>query len=151
MSETTNPAPAPVAIAKKPRNPVERAIVWGGIVVLLSLVGTELIGYWAQRTALATITKKLQAGDDVGAALKAADVKAIVGRNPVHVENVTEKNLSINAKRMEIYHWFTLSPIQKRELYVYYGMGDENDAEVINVTTGEDTDTYKHAKPPESK
>lgn len=150
MSEGDSPSPAPVKGAPKRRSPVERAIVQGGILVLLVLVGIESIGYRAQRSALAALTERLQKGDPTGHPPKAADVKALLGREPVHVEDVTGKNLSINAKRVEVYNWFTLSPFKKRELYVYYGIGtidDPTDTDVINVSTDEDMDIYQHVKP----
>lgn len=150
MPDDNSLTPAPVDSPPKARSPVERAIVHGGILVLLVLVGIESIGYLGQRSALASLTERLEKGDPTGHPLKAADVKALLGREPIHVEDVTERNLSINAKRVEVYRWFTLSPIKKRELYVYYGIGtidDPKDTDVINVSTDEDTDIYQHAKP----
>jgi hypothetical protein len=153
MSEVQadKPAPAAAPSPRKPRSPVERAIVWGGILILLALVGVEYTGYRAQQSALTEIRGRMESGDSQGKTVRAADVKVITGREPVHVEDVTAKNLATNAKRVEVYRWFTLSPVMKRELWVYYGIGGIGEGEepdVINVSTGEDADEYKNGPPP---
>jgi hypothetical protein len=149
VSTSNTPEPeAPVTVTKR-RSPVERAIVWGGILVLLGVVSVEFVGSRAQQGALAKLTETMEAGLNNNKPLREAEVRSILGREPDSKEDVSELNLNSNAKRVEIYRWFSLIPMKPRELYVYYGTGGILGVEgedVINVTTSEDTNVYQHGK-----
>jgi hypothetical protein len=68
-------------------------------------------------------------------------VKAVMGgRTPVAVEDLQGQSSSKGAAKREVYNWFTLSPIAKRQIVVYYGYSGKNDtggAEVLEVQTDE--------------
>jgi hypothetical protein len=132
-SPTSTPRPA-----AKPRNPVERLVVWGGILILLLLVGIEFASSRSQAAAVAKLTAKMRASETGDADVKAADVKAAVNGKTPRVLDVSDKNLRSGSKRAEVYDWFTLSPLKRREMYVYYGIGEDPD--VLSVTMEEDTD-----------
>ncbi|HTI51108.1 MAG TPA: hypothetical protein VL475_09155 [Planctomycetaceae bacterium] len=150
MSTGNQPAPPSVAPAKT-RSPIERAIVWGGILVLLVLVGIEFNWKRAHESALETLLAKVKAADDSDQPLKAADVKAFVGGKTPRVEQVADKRLASNARRVEIYTWPTLNFLGERALYVYYGIGEGDDAEVLSVTTGPDEETADKFNKPLTK
>jgi len=135
------------APAVKRRSPVERAVVWGGILILLAVVAVEFTGFTAQRQALDKLTEAMESGLNSGKTLHAAEVRSIVGREPVREADVVDLNLYSNAKRMEVYRWLSLIPMKPRELFVYYGtggIGGKADEDVISVTTSEDTNAYQH-------
>lgn len=147
-TSSTPEAEAPVTVTKR-RSPVERAIVWGGIVALLAVAAVEYVGFKAQRDALATLTETMESGINNNKPLREAEVHSILGREPVRKADVSEQNLNSNAKRVEVYRWISLIPMKPRELYVYYGTGGiygAADEDVINVTTSEDTNVYQHGK-----
>jgi hypothetical protein len=142
MSTGKEPAQPPVAAAK-PRSPVERAVVWGGILILLILVGIEFNWKRSHETAMNSLLEKVKQEETTEQSVKAADVKAIVGGKVPRVESVVGKRLASNAARVEIYSWPTLNVLSKRELYVYYGVGEGDDADVLGVTTSADNDTVE--------
>jgi hypothetical protein len=134
---------SPTKAAAKPRSPVEKAIVWGGIAVLLVLVGIEMIARWQYTSVANGLTAKVADAEtsSSGEGLREKDVKEyITGKTPQTV-NISDKRLANGAQRMDVYTWFTLSPIAKRELYVYYGHGDN--PEVLSVSSSEDNETIE--------
>lgn len=136
---SANPEKSPASVprpAAKPRNPIERLVVWGGILILLVLVGIEYASSRSQSAVADTLMAKLRTYEIEGGDLKAADVKAAVNGKTPRVLDVTDKNLLSGAKRAEVYSWFTLSPLKRREIYVYYGIGEDPD--VLSVTLEED-------------
>lgn len=136
-NQEKSPASAPRPAAK-PRNPIERLVVWGGILILLVLVGIEYASSRSQAAAVAKLTAKMRASETGDADVKAADVKAAVNGKTPRVLDVSDKNLKSGSKRAEVYDWFTLSPLKRREMYVYYGVGEDPD--VLSVTMEEDKD-----------
>jgi hypothetical protein len=123
----------------KSRNPIERLLVWGGILILSVLVGIEYSSSRAQTAAVGALTAKMRTNEQAGTDLKLADVKAAVGGKTPRVENVSEKQLRNGAKRLEVYRWFSINPLKPREMYVYYGLGEDPD--VLSVSTDEETET----------
>lgn len=148
MSESKQPSPS--AKPAKPRSPVERMVVWGGICILLVMVAIEFTSRQAQSQALASLAKQIRAIEEpendpqqefiehIG--VKAADVKLAVGNRVPVVEDVAGRHLTNGGKRLEVYSWFTLSPVRKREMYVYYGAGD--DADVVSVSSEPETESF---------
>ncbi|MEX0728305.1 MAG: hypothetical protein WEB58_21115 [Planctomycetaceae bacterium] len=123
----------------KPRNPIERVVVWGGILILLVLVGIEYTARSAHTGAYDSLIEKLRTNEQAGNDVKTADVKAAVGGKAPRVEDVSGKRLLNGAKRMEVYSWFSLNPLTNREMYVYYGIGEDPD--VVSISTEEETET----------
>jgi hypothetical protein len=137
--------------AAKPRNPVERIVVWGFILVMLVAVGVEANGKFAHEHALSVLETKIKAieTDPKAPAVIESDVKSAVrGKQPSKTEDLKGKGISNGASRREIYSWFTLIPNRKRELWVYYGIAaskGSTGAEVIEVDTD---DTLAAGLPP---
>lgn len=124
---------------QKKRNPVERVIVWGVILILLALVGIEYSARRAHSTAVDTLMENLRISEQTGKDTTADDVKAAVGGKSPRVEDVSDKGLLNGARRVEIFSWFSLNPLNAREVYVYYGIGDA--PVVVSVSTEEETET----------
>jgi len=120
---------------KKPRSPVERAIVWGGIAVLLVVVIVEAKARQGYDHALNEITARISEVEDTDGAVNEAIVAEVFGgRKPA--SSGQAHNTSSGAKRVDIYRWDSL--FKARALYVYYGLGDS--PEVLAVTTQPDID-----------
>jgi hypothetical protein len=138
MSESS-PVPQQSSPAAKRRNPVELLLVRGVIGVMLVLVAVEANSWWRHKSALDTLRAKIRAVETVAGSppVTEADVKAVVGdRLPIKKEDLKGKGIANGASRLEVYSWFTTSPIKKRELYVYYGLqgsADKDGAEVLEV------------------
>lgn len=129
---------SPTTTPKKPRSPVERAIVWGGILLLLVLCAVEYTSKQAHSNAVESLLKRIKDAEESGADVKSSDVKIAVGNKVPRVEDVAGQFLANGGKRLEIYSWFSVSPLKKREMYVYYGAGDDPD--VLSVSTEVDND-----------
>lgn len=138
MSAST-PVPETAKPAVKPRNPVERLLVRGFIGVMLALVAVETWSWWNHKQAGTALLQKTKAVDEAAntSPVTEADVQKIVGgKKPSRSENVRGKANANGASRLDVYSWFTISPVNKREIYVYYGFQGPNDkgaAEVLAV------------------
>ena len=122
--------------AAKPRSPVERIIVWGVIGVLLVLVAVEFTFRSSHLGAYEACQKKIKATEEGDNSFKHKDVVAILGsKTPTKVEELQGKNIANGAKRVEIYTWPTLNPTSPRELYVYYGHGDDPDVIGVGIVS----------------
>jgi hypothetical protein len=125
-----NPTPQPAKPAAKPRNPVERVIVWGFIAVMLVVVAVEGNSWWQHKQALADLIAKTSAVDKApdAQAITEADIKAYFqGKQPSHSSPPEAGNNFTGASRIDVYSWFTISPVNKREIYVYYGRATKDD------------------------
>jgi hypothetical protein len=137
----------PAQPSKSPpaRNPVEKVIVYGLILVLLALVGVEAYGKFSQQSAYNSISTELKKADDdaKGAEVTEEFVKKVVGnRSPVQTKNYAASNTGTFAesKELEVYSWFTLNPYQKREIWVHYarkGVNEKGPAVVVDVSPDE--------------
>lgn len=145
MSETNAPPP-PAPTAAKPRSPVERAIVWGIILILLALVGVELVARSSFQAADNALTARITAAESSNTDIKRSEVNAILGREPTRTEDVASKNLRTGAKKMDVFTWFSIDPRTgfKRELYVYYGIPE--DYAVLKHSPVEDDETMTNLK-----
>lgn len=136
---TPHETPAdPAMLAEKPRNPIERLLVWGGILVLLALVGIEYSARRTHSTAVDGLIAKLKKNEQAGSDVTTADVRAAVGGKSPRVEDVSANGLRNGARRVEIYSWFSLNPMSQRKMYVYYGIGEP--PAVVSVSTTEETE-----------
>ena len=143
MAETT-PTPQPAAPAAKPRNPVEKLLVRGFIAAALVLIAVEANSWWQQKSVLDALLPKLKLieVDAKAPAVTEADVKkAVGGKEPDKEKSTSGLNTAVShfgASRMDVYSWFTISPVNKREMYVYYGKAGKHDKdgpEVLSIQT----------------
>ncbi len=119
------PVTLPVrAPGKKLRRPLERALVWSLIGVLLLLTYSETWSRYNYQQAFDHLGDRLEEGDEHSPrALDANDVKEFLGdRRPSRTEHYigTGKFLANGATQLEVYSWFTLNPVHRREMFVYY-------------------------------
>ena len=129
MAES-NPTPQSSAPAGKPRNPVELFLVRGFIVVMLILIAIEGNSWWQHRKAIAALGEKMKAVDEAAdsPAVTEAVVKDLLGGKARDRSVKPEAgNNFTGASRIDVYSWFTISPFNKREIYVYYGRESEED------------------------
>lgn len=132
MIENTVNAPT-----KPARSPVERALVWGVILLGLVVVGVEAYASFAAENAKKALQAKLDAVE-AGAADSAVtqdDVdKVVAGRKPISSEKLDHSATAMMADRVDIYDFKGL--VRSRQLYVYYGIeGKGQKAEVMDVLT----------------
>jgi hypothetical protein len=137
---STENAPTPPVKPVKRRSHIERLIVWGLIAGLLVLVGVEYSAKATHDTAYTGLLERIRSVERGGEGIFAAEVKSFVGNKSPRIEDVSGQMLVSNAKRLEVYSWFTIHPARKRELFVYYGHGA--DPEVVFVGDSLDEDTY---------
>jgi hypothetical protein len=134
---TNAPAGPSQGNAPKPRSPVERLVVWGGIGVLVALVAVEFTARASYTSAVSEVLQKVKEADESDKPLKRADVKQLVGgKDPVSTEDVSGMNLHNAPKKVEKYTWWSLNPNANRVLLVYYGHGDDPD--VLSAATQEE-------------
>lgn len=120
MSQSSPPATSQPAA--KARNPVERAIVWGVIVIGLVAVACEAGPWYQHRKVLDDLKKSIDQAEVSDSSVKKSDVATLLGgKQPDRVESLAGRNIANGAKTVEIYKWFTINPGRPRELYVYYG------------------------------
>ena len=125
--------------AAKTRSPIERVLVWGLIGALAIAAGIEYLSKMSHQKALTTLAQKIREVDEDQSKpdVTEADVKQVLGdRAPVKTEKY--KN---GEKQLEVYSWFTLNPMRKREIWVQYGAKgkDANElATVIVVNSSDD-------------
>jgi len=133
MSET-DPVVAgpdsPVAVSAaaktqvKRRRPLERALVWTLIAVLAVLASAETWSRYSFQQAYDHLGNRLEVGDERSVeCLDAADVKAYLGdRKPSRTEDyIAARKFIVNgATHLEVYSWFTLNPVHRRDMFVYY-------------------------------
>ena len=129
--------------AAKPRSPVERAIVWGIIAVLVVVAGLEARARFGFNDAYDSLLNRLQKGEETGALLSGPEVTdTLKGRKPDETRKV--RGLANGASRVDIYRFGGV--LQKRTLYVYYGTaGKKGKPEVVAVT---DQEAEKFTSPP---
>jgi hypothetical protein len=137
MIEKTVNAPT-----KPARSPVERAIVWGVIVVGLVVVAMEASAYFAAENARKALHAKIDAVESgtstIGVTQEDVE-KVVAGRKPVSSEKLTSGETAMMAARLDIYEFKGL--VRSRKLYVYYGIegkstdGKTQQAEVMDVLT----------------
>jgi hypothetical protein len=138
MAES-NPTAKPATPAAKSRNPVEKIIVRGFIAIMLVLVAIEANSWWQHKQAFAALSAKTKAVDEAADApvVTEADIKAYFqGKKPSRSPKPEAGNNFNGASRIDVYSWFTISPVNKRDIYVYYGREtstDTNGPEVLAI------------------
>lgn len=112
--------------SKKPRSPIERVIVWGGICLLLVVVAIEArakFGYDMSRTAIA---ERLE--DNENAYLSLAEARGLFKFVPAVSEPVSTRGHDAYT-----YSWFSVFKPGKYQIVLTATPGD--DAEVTTFTT----------------
>jgi hypothetical protein len=133
-------APSPADTLVKRRHPAERAVVWGLIIALFALAFVETWSRYSYQQAYNFLGNRLQYGDELGSdALDAADVKSFLDdRKPSRTEDFTSTGtlMSNGATHLEVYSWYTLNPVHRREMFVYYdvhGPAQKHHAQVLAI------------------
>src|SRR5262249_7096438 len=88
--------------------------------------------WWQQKSVLNELLPKLRAVEETSAPpVTEADVKkAVGGKQPAKSEDLSKSaNRPYGASRVDVYSWFTVSPVNKRDIYVYYGKTGAQDKE----------------------
>ena len=114
---------------QKSRLPIERAIVWGLILVLLLVVVLEARARFGFSRSFKQLTQALRAADSAAAEVTESDVLRILGHKQPR-ESQPAGRLGYVATRIDTYIWSGL--IRRYTMYIYYGMGD--DPTVLTVT-----------------
>lgn len=118
---------SPPSVARS-RSPIERAVVWTLIGVLLVVLGIELAAFGRYRFALWELSHALEAAADDPEGLTAAKVGEVLGGKKF-VEASQLSYMEMLATRVEVYEWSGL--LRDRRLYVYYGGG--RNPEVVSI------------------
>jgi len=79
----------PTPSGKKPRNPVERVIVWGGIAVMLGVVAYEAVHKYAYDSTVSRMRKMVS--DDTEKYMKLSEVRALIAGLPTEVKSPHER------------------------------------------------------------
>ena len=79
----------PTPSGKKPRNPVERVIVWGGIAVMLGVVAYESVHKYAYDSTVSRMRKMVS--DDTEKYMKLSEVRALIAGLPTEVKSPHER------------------------------------------------------------
>src|SRR5262249_34960625 len=87
----------------------------------------------------AALSARTKAVDELpdAAAVTESDIKAyFAGKEPSHSGKPEAGNNFTGASRIDVYSWFTISPVNKRDIFVYYGRAtkeDKNGPEVLAI------------------
>lgn len=120
---------APPDIPKKPRSPVERALVWGGIAILLVMLAIQANACLRFSQTKNPLLAAVKESDDTDKVVTEEMVKAMIQGKPAHETGAPEGNLDVSAKRMDTYTWKGI--FFSYAIKVYYGVGEP--AEVVSI------------------
>ncbi len=127
--DETRTATQPAAAGKKPRSKVERAIVWGGILILLGVMLVEL-------TASRAFTSDFTAAQEAlgNGPVTESDIRQLITKHSSVESNPDLTANRLVATREDKYTYGGL--LKERVLYVYYGvvLPHEKEADVLDVT-----------------
>ena len=79
----------PTPPSKKPRNPVERVIVWGGIAVMLGIVAFEAVHKYGYDSTVSRMRKMVS--EDTEKYMKLSEVRALIAGSPTEVKSPHER------------------------------------------------------------
>src|SRR5258708_1285044 len=144
----TNSPVVNIPVANSPikrRRPLERALVWTLIAVLAVLASAETWSRYSFQRAYHFLGNRLEFGDEhTDEALDAAEVKSFLSdRKPSRTEDFlsAQKIMSNGATHLEVYSWFTLNPVKRREMFVYYdsfGPAQKEHPQVLSIQAVEE-------------
>jgi hypothetical protein len=118
--------------AAKPRSPVERALVWGFILIALGLVAIQANAYMSFRNTNVPLQKAVQQSDDSEHSTTESMVKELIKGSPAYETGPPEDAGELpSAVRMDTYTWKGL--LRSYSIRVYYGVGDN--PEVVETRT----------------
>jgi hypothetical protein len=110
--------------SSKSRSPVEMAIIWGGILILVGLAFYEFKARSAYNSSFQAVMAAFQDAEEGGKSLTDAEVAKLVTGHSIHEKNDKIGANKLLADRMDRYEFKGL--IQNREIYVYYGAHGED-------------------------
>ena len=117
--------------AQKPRSPVERAIVWGGILIMLGIAGVQGYAYLNYSQTIKPIQAAVKESDDTEKVVTEEMVKGWVKGQPQYETSAPDGTQEmLNAKRMDVYTWKGV--FRSYVLKVFYGVGDN--PEVVSMS-----------------
>lgn len=119
--------------AKKPRNPMIQFLGLVFVIAAFGLVGMDFKARYDIKCADDALNGRLAQVDKDASSppVTSVDVKSAVGgKTPDRAEDKVFPN---GARRLEVYSWFSLNPVKKRELYVYYGTKGRNESDLPEV------------------
>ena len=123
--ETARPAAQVSKKSKSPvaRSPIERAVVWGFIALLLVIVSLEFVAHLKFTKAVRAVDERQDLAED-GSTFSEAEFRQLLGeKQPVENQEITHP---IHRRcRQEIYHWN--GPLRKRSLTVYFMLGENGE------------------------
>ncbi|HEY2252602.1 MAG TPA: hypothetical protein VGH74_16125 [Planctomycetaceae bacterium] len=139
------PVESPVQFPTKRRRPLERALVWALIAGLFALASAESWSRYSYQRAYDFLGDRLEFGDEhTDEALDAAEVKSFLNeRKPSRTEDFASarKMMPNGATHLEVYSWFTLNPVHRREMFVYYdafGPAHKEHPQVLSIQAFEE-------------
>ncbi|QDU43895.1 hypothetical protein Mal52_23720 [Symmachiella dynata] len=106
------------------RSPVEMAIIWGGILILVGLAFYEFRARSTYNSNYQAVMDAFQAAEESGESLTDEEVAKLVTGHSSHEKNNKIGPNKLLAERMDRYEFKGL--IQNREIYVYYGSHGED-------------------------
>lgn len=132
MADQNDPAQAKPAGEKKPRSPIERAVVWGGILIMVIVIGVEYRAKSAFESNFKKLDDALGEAVTTGKPLVEADVKRIVTGYSDHQSSTAGPN-KLAASRIDVFTYKGL--LQTRVFRVSYGIegADGNPPEVLRI------------------
>lgn len=155
---TTPPSVTPESPAPKKRSPIERAVVWGGIAILLVVAGMQFLAWNGFRRTLKPLQAAMQKADESEETVTEAHVKEMLRGNPTRQESGPRSDsvkignadedadtgdstaapdaselAASGASRIDTYTWKGL--FRSYVLRVYYGIdAGKHGREVLNIS-----------------
>lgn len=118
---------------KKPRSPLERALVWSGIGILLVVLAIEASTRFAFQSAYTTILDELRKAEeqDDYRVTRSMVTRLFGGKEPASSETI---RVAVGQERLDSYVWRGL--LKNRSLYLHYSIqGTTEEPEVMAVST----------------
>ena len=106
------------------RSPVEKVIIWGGILILVGLAFYEFKARSTYSSNYQAVMDAFQDAEENGESLTDEAVAKLVTGHSIHEKNNKIGPNKLLAERMDRYEFKGL--IQNREIYVYYGAHGED-------------------------
>ncbi len=111
------------------RSPVERAVVWGFILLLLVIVSLEFVAHLKYTKAIRAVEERQVLAEDGSPFMESEFYQLLGGKQPTEKQEITHP---VHRRcRQEIYQWN--GPLRKRTLTVYFMLGE--DSEVLAYET----------------
>lgn len=130
--ETNDQANSASGTPVPPRSPKERAVVWGGILVLLGIMAVQAFAWVNFSRTKAPLQKAVSDSDDSEHVVTEEMVKGWIRGTPALETGTPESALELpSAKRMDTYTWKGI--VRDYQLKIFYGLG--TNPEVVEIRT----------------